>query len=166
VAWRVWRLGFLLRDAGGDGGPSLLSLSALCVWEGPVVRAVVNTDSVAATGIYALKPEVTDRNKWDNEHCWVTGTVALSGRVVEHELGYRAECAVVRSLRLGIGAHLALRSLGQLREVIDALGDRYQVTVNPGHAEREIADRMLHDGDVSGVQKLPFVWDRLPWRVI
>jgi len=165
IAWRAWRLGFFLRRAGGDGGPRLLSLSAPCIWNGPVVRDGVPLPSTEQpSGIYALKPEVADRIQWQNEHCWVTGTIALSSRVVEHELGYRAERAVVRELRLGVGAHLALRSLKQLRDSIAALEDRYQVAVSVGQAEREIADRMLNDGHKE--VKLPFAWDRHPWRLI
>ena len=118
------------------------------------------------TGIYALKPKLADRVGWQNESCWVTGTIALSGRVVEHQLGYRAERAVVRELRLGVGAHLVIRSLKQLREIIDELESRYQVTVSVGQAEREIADRMLHNGHKPRSPKLPFVWDRQPWRLI
>jgi len=165
LAWRAWRLGFFLRRAGGDGGPRLLSLSAPCIWNGPVVRDGVPLPTVdPPSGIYALKPDVAERIIWQKDYCWVTGTIALSGRVVEHELGYRAERAVVRELGLGVGAHLALRSLKQLRETIEALEDRYQVTVSVGQAEREIADEMLHGGYKAA--KVPFVWDRHPWRLI
>jgi hypothetical protein len=167
LAWRAWRLGFLLRHAGGDGGPRLLSLAAPCIWNGPVVRDGIPLPSIERpSGIYALKPRLADRVGWQNESCWVTGTIALSGRVVEHQLGYRAERAVVRELRLGVGAHLVLRSLKQLREIIDELESRYQVTVSVGQAEREIADRMLHNGHKPRSAKLPFVWDRQPWRLI
>ncbi|PYP12754.1 MAG: hypothetical protein DMD54_17980 [Gemmatimonadetes bacterium] len=167
LAWRAWRLGFFLRRAGGDGGPRLLSLSAPCIWNGPVVRAGAPVlDTQYPSGIYALKPEVADRIQWQNEYCWVTGTIALSGRVIEHEIGYRAERAVVRELRLGVGAHLALRSLTQLRATSDALEDRYQVAVHIGQAEREIADRMLESGHNPQAPKLPFVWDQQPWRLI
>ena len=165
LAWRVWRLGFFLRRHSGDGGPRLLSLTAPCVWNGPVVRVhppIIET--LTPNGIYALKPEVADRVDWRNQFCWVSGTIALSGRVVEHALGYRAERAVVRELRLCVGAHLVLRSLKQLRETIDALEHRYQVAVSVGQSEREIADRLLHGGHAA--VKLPFVWDRHPWRVI
>ena len=70
LAWRAWRLGFLLRRQGGDGGPRLLSLTASCIWNGPVVRAGVPVPSTdQPNGIYALKPEVADRLEWQNEHC-------------------------------------------------------------------------------------------------
>jgi hypothetical protein len=164
IAWRAWRLGFLLRRRGGDGGPRLLSLFAPCIWNGPVVQGgqpIIET--LKPNGIYGLKPAVAETIYWCIEF-WVTGTVALSGRVVEHERGYRAERAVVRELRLDVGAHLALRSLMRLRKTVDSLEDRYQVAVNIGLAEREIADRLLNSGHEA--VKLPFVWDRRPWRLI
>jgi hypothetical protein len=165
IAWRAWRLGFLLRRRGGDGGPRLLSIAAHCIWNGPVVSDGVPLPTIdQPSGIYTLKLGVPDRINWQNEFCWVTGTVALSGRVVEHELGYRAERAVVRELSLGVGAHLALRSLRRLRKTVDSLEGRYQVAVNIGLAERQIADRMLNSGRKA--VKLPFVWDRHPWRLI
>ena len=52
----------------------------------------------------------------------------------------------------------------QLREIIDALEDRYQVAVNIGQSDREVADRMLQRGHQAA--RLPFIWDRQPWRVI
>ena len=47
---------------------------------------------------------------------------------------------------------------------VDSLEGRYQVAVNIGLAERQIADRMLNSGRKA--VKLPFVWDRRPWRLI
>jgi hypothetical protein len=38
------------------------------------------------------------------------------------------------------------------------------VAVSVGQGEREIADRMDHGGHKA--VKLPFVWDRHPWRLI
>ena len=165
LAWRCWRLGFLLRGSGGDGGPRLLSLSAPCVWNGPVVRCGVPALD-QPSGIYALKADQAGWVDWQNEHVWVVGTIALSGRVVEHEIGFRAERAVVRELHLGVGTHLAVRSLKRLRELVDDLEDHYQVTVHIGGAEREIADRMLHSGRKPQCPTLPFIWDRPPWRII
>jgi hypothetical protein len=118
------------------------------------------------SGIYALKLNVADQVQWQNVRCWITGTIALSGRVVEHALGYRAERAVVRELRLGVGTHLAVRSLDEVREIITALEDRYQVPVNIGQREREIADRMLRKSMFPETYGVPIVWNRLPWRVI
>jgi len=73
---------------------------------------------------------------------------------------------VVRELRLGVGTHLALRSLKQLQEIIAALETRYQVAVNVGQSGREAADRILHGGHKPRCPTLPFVWDQHPWRLI
>lgn len=117
-------------------------------------------------GIYAFKLHM-DRVNWQrHEACWVTGDIALSGRVVEHQLGYRAERAVVRELRLGVGTHLAVRDLNELRQVIDKLEDRYQVSVNIGQAERETADRMLAAGKKPERDFIPPVRAKPPWRLI
>ena len=166
LAWRAWRLGLLLPEDGDDAtGPILLSLVAPCVWNGPVVHEGKPFGTIQIpSGIYALKPSVLDRFNWQNEHCWVTGTIALSGRVVEHEIGYRAERAVVRELRLGVGIHLAVRSLDKLRGVVDQLEDRYQVSVNIGQSDREVADRMLERGHRAAAT--PLIWNRQQWRFI
>jgi Ni,Fe-hydrogenase III large subunit len=71
----------------------------------------------------------------------------------------------VRDLRLGVATHLAVRSLKQLRQLMDALEERYQVSVDVGQQEREIADRMRAHGALEP-SKVPFVWDRNPWRLI
>ena len=168
LAWRAWRLALCIPGRRDYYGPRLLSLTATCIWNGPVVTASPPRDDVETpSGIYALKPCILDRSQLPTmECCWVIGWVALSGRVVEHALGYRAERAVVRELRLGVGAHLAVRSLGQLRQVMDGLEERYQVTVAVGQREREIADRMLSAGQKPDCPKLPFVWYKPPWRLI
>jgi hypothetical protein len=114
-----------------------------------------------------LTRDAAERAGWRlSEHCRVTGWVALSGRVVEHALGYRAECAVVRELRLDVGAHLAVRTLDQLRNLMASLEDRYQTNVDAGLAERRIAERMLMDGFKPRCPNLAFVRAVPPWRVI
>src|SRR5205807_1093164 len=137
VAWRAWRLAILREEdvcsspspdgRGGQGvrtGPRLLSLSAPCIWDGPAIRVdlTVPGGKEQPSGIYALKPDAAERVEWRrSEHCWVTGWVALSGRVVEHALGYRAERAVIRELRLGVGTHLAVRKVPMLRDLVASL---------------------------------------------
>jgi hypothetical protein len=159
----------LIDDGGKDDGPRLLSLSAPCIWDGPAARAEVaplcTIDN--PSGIYGLKLAVAEANAWTrSEHCWVTGTVALSGRVVEHALGYRAERVVIRDLRLGVGTHLAARALDQLRRVMACLEERYQAPVDSGMAERQIADRMLVYGFKPRCPRLAFVCAKPPWRVM
>jgi hypothetical protein len=158
-----------MHDDRRDYGPRLLSLSAPCIWDGPAIRADLTAFCTIEnpSGIYALKPAVAEANAWTRgEHCWVTGTVAVSGRVVEHAFGYRAERAVVRDLRIGVGTHLVVRALEMLRQVMACLEERYQAPVDAGAAERRIADRMLTYGFKPQCPKLPFVWAKAPWRVV
>lgn len=145
-----------------------MSITAPCIWNGPVACADRPRDAIdTPSGIYALKADVADRSHLRTaEGCWVTGLVALSGRVVEHAYGYRAQRAVVRELRLGVGTHLAVRSLHRLRQVMECLEDRYQVAVDIGQSEREIADRLLMHGRRPQCPKLPFVYAKAPWRLI
>lgn len=167
LAWRAWRLVWYRSDIPRRGGLCLISLSAPCIWEGPVVSGGMPLlEAEPQTGIYALKTRL-ERSSWQqSEHCWVTGDVALLGRVVEHQFGYRAERAVVRSLRLGVGTHLAVRSLNDLRDVMIRLEIRYQVTVDVGQSERETADRMLSRGFTPEFPSILPVVVRPPWRLI
>ncbi len=73
----------------------------------------------------------------------VVGCVALSGRVVEHEHGYRAERAAIRSLRLTIGGHLALPQDAAMRKVVRDLEDRYQASVRPAWRDRRFAEELV-----------------------
>jgi hypothetical protein len=169
LAWRAWRLGLLVDQRGQDCGPRLLSLSAPCIWDGPAIRVEVvpSAPPENPSGIYTLKPAVAEAIEWsDNELCWVTGTVALSGRVVEHALGYRAECAVIRELRLGVGTHLAVRALETLRQLMTSLEERYQASVDAGLAEREVADRRLTYGFKPRSSEVPSVCVQPPWRLM
>jgi hypothetical protein len=168
LAWRAWRLAVLMHDDVAQTGPRLISLSAPCIWDGPVIRAGVAplTTLEQPSGIYALKPEAADRVEWRwGEHCWVTGSVALSGRVVEHALGYRAERVVIRDLHLGVGTHLAVRKLDMLRSLMACLEARYQAPVDAGHAEREAADRLLAEGFKPACPELALMFLQPPWWI-
>jgi len=167
AAWRAWRLAILLDEDVDQIGPRLLSLSTPCIWDGPAVRAHTSPSVHEPGGIYAVKRAVVECVPWRrNEQCWITGWVALSGRVLEHERGYRAERAVVRELRLGVGTHLAVRRLDMLRNVMGRLEDRYQAPVDVGHAEREVADRMLMEGLKPECPELPLMFLRPPWHIV
>lgn len=122
-----------------DGELRLTSIAAPCAWDGPVHRAHLTPGverpypgfkEVGSAGVYAFKPEAAE---WMDRECrtlgLVTGHVALSGRVVEHELGYRAERAVIRDLRLEPVALHALGSDRAVRAAVAALERRYQVDV-------------------------------------
>jgi len=156
-------------DGSVGQGVRLLSLSAPCIWDGPAIRVEVvpSAPPENPSGIYALKPAVAEGSAWPlGDYCWVTGTVALSGRVVEHALGYRAECAVIRELRLGVGTHLAVRALETLRQLMASLEERYQAPVDAGLAEREVADRRLTYGFKPRCPNVPSVSSTPPWRVV
>src|ERR1051325_9633177 len=117
LAWRVWRL----CRWHSDGGLRLVSLARDTVWHGPVLTADHVPDAVAhsGSGVYALKPATRpSRRHFDwalGRDTWVRGWVALSGRVVEHEHGYRAERVVIRGLRQGRGPPLGRRGRARAR---------------------------------------------------
>lgn len=141
LAWRIWKLGRLP----ADGGVRLLSFGAPWAWDGPALRAhrLPTESPFSRNGIYGLKAAPLHSLSEDGYPlCWVTGWVALSGRVVEHEVGYRAERAVIRRLRLGIGTHLRVPRLEHLRSLAAELERRYQAPVNVGMAERRWAARV------------------------
>ena len=168
LAWRAWRLAILMDADEDEYGPRLLSLSAPWIWDGPAVRAELTPSAALQppSGIYALKREVAERVGWQlSEDCWVTGWVALSGRVVEHAHGYRAERAVIRELRLAVGTHLAVRRLEMLRNLMDRLEERYQAPLDPGIAERRVADGMLANAFKPRCEQLPIMSLRPPWRL-
>lgn len=142
LAWRFWGLG----RHPGDGGLRLVSFRAPWAWDGPVLRAhrLPSESPFSSAGVYALKkpPPHTADVHWSDE-CWVSGWVALSGRVVEHEHGYRAERVVIRRLRLGLGTHLRLPRVEDIIALAAELERRYQAPVNLGMVERRFAQRVL-----------------------
>src|SRR5438309_10692001 len=126
------------------------------------------------SGIHAHKVPLYGQVPWIwNESCWVTGWVALSGRVVEHELGYRAERAVIRKLRLGVGTHLVEQRIPALHRIARELEDRYQAPVKIGWTERRLARVLLGRGVRPQFDRIGFAspcagwghgWTRVPWR--
>jgi hypothetical protein len=151
-----------------EAGPRLLSMSAPRIWDGPVATADKPTvETELPSGIYVLKPDVGAKSRWQfYEDCCVTGTVALSGRVIEHQIGYRAERVVIRELRLAVGTHLRVRALEELKRLIYSLETRYQVAVDVGQAEREAADRMLTNGTRLEESRMGWVSLTPPWQLI
>ena len=97
LGWRFWRLGRLR----SGGGIRLLSFRAPATWDGTVLSAhrLPSESPFSTSGVYALKalPPRRADVRWSDD-CWVSGWVALSGRVIEHEHGYRAERIVIRRL--------------------------------------------------------------------
>ena len=146
VAWRAWRLA----RWGPDNGLRLVSVTANWAWDGPVFGAdfLPYGSDGNKSGVYALKWRPCPQIEWLwGEYCWVLGWVALSGRVVEHRYGYRAERAVIRRLRLGVGTYLKVEEQDDLLEVQEELERRYQTPVKLGGVERRLARRL---------------WDELP----
>ena len=148
-------------------GWQLRSLVMRQWWEGPHLRAPAapgvwrcSADGTARCctwgqphcrcGIYAFKSERLTLNcvPWvqaPREGCLVWGTVALWGRAVEHENGYRAEHAMIRRLvvprRIWVRSSRALYAHGlPLVDVeklpqpplVEALGRQYGVDVDLG----------------------------------
>jgi hypothetical protein len=143
-AWRAWRLA---RWA-PDNGLRLLSMSADWAWDGPVFSAdfLPYGSDANKSGIYALNGRPLPQIDWVwSEYCWVLGWVALSGRVVEHRFGYRAERAVIRRLRLGVGTYLKVEEQDDLLGVQEELERRYQAPVKLGGMERRIARRLRYE---------------------
>jgi hypothetical protein len=163
LAWRAWRLA----RWGPDGGLRLLSMTASWAWDGPVFGAdfLPFGSDANKSGVYALKWRPCPQIDWLwGEHCWVLGWVALSGRVVEHRYGYRAERAVIRRLRLGVGTYLKVESHDDLVGVQEELERRYQAPVRLGGFQRRIARRLwdelplFHSGAGIGVVRPEAGW--------
>lgn len=161
LAWRFWSLGRL----SADGGVRLKSFRAPWAWDGPVLRAhrLPSESPFNHTGIYTLKGprECSVEMYWSHE-CWVAGWVALSGRVVEHERGYRAERAVIRRLRLGVGTHLHIPHVADVLALAAELEQRYQAPVDLGRLERRYAGMLGVKGELwtGGIPQIP-EWIRL-----
>lgn len=173
LGWRFWGLGRVVGRSGPKGRPGgrgqaddgrerpfadvrLRSFRAPYAWDGPVLRAhrLPSESPFSRAGVYALKsPKLCNVDLyWDTDECWVAGWVALSGRVVEHERGYRAERAVIRRLRLGVATHLHLPHLEDVMALAAELERRYQAPVDLPPLERNYALWLLeqHPGRWGG----------------
>lgn len=134
IGYRRWALN-------GDEDPRLCSLTAEYVWEGPVCRNEhppaeqspdwADQDSPSDHGIYASATLVEILYSFSfisTAVAYVAGSVALSGTVIVHDRGYRAQCATIQGLLLPPGIAFQLNAAGRQR-----LADRYQcdVTTDP-----------------------------------
>ena len=112
-AYRGWRLvGDILCSVGYDQ-------KNYDIWNGPVAKCEGTLEIDGANGLYAVKFSHA-KQMMDGYFPDIHGIVGLSGIVVEHERGFRAERAVVRVLRV-------VPPVGDL--VLKALEDRYQCQV-------------------------------------
>lgn len=105
IGWRVWRITSL---------GYLRSLTADAIWlpgvpmeaDGVVDTAMTPGGSPRSLGIHVfaerngaiLEVETYDRMEGSNNHSYAIGSVLLWGEVVEHERGYRAERAKIKSI--------------------------------------------------------------------
>jgi hypothetical protein len=141
LAWRIWRLVRMRQDR----SVRLCSIATDSVWPGPVMEADRQPSVTAGDrhGIYAVKPSAGFRRvshpELDRTLSFVWGWVALSGRVVEHDFGYRAERAAIRRLRLGARAYVAFRTGSKLGALQRELEQRYQCTVIARASEERLA---------------------------
>ena len=164
LAWRAWGL----CHWPGDPRPALHSIGVPWAWNGPVLRAdfAPYGSPENHSGIHALKIPLYGHVPWIwTESCWVTGWVALSGRVVEHEFGYRAERAVIRKLRLGVGTHLVEQRIPVLQRIARELEDRYQAPVKIGWTERRLARVLLGRGFRPQLDRVGFASPANGWRL-
>lgn len=90
-------------------------------WNGPVAKSDHNPATHEGSGLWAVKltPSVI-RDLMQQYHPEVHGIVQLGGVVVEHEIGYRAERATIRILRVEVPCS---------DKFLELLGDRYQCQV-------------------------------------
>jgi hypothetical protein len=155
IAWRFWALG----RHPGDGEVRLTSIAAHWAWDGPVFQAdrTPGESPFSYAGVHALRQPCTDAGILLTPICWITGWVALSGRVVEHEHGYRAERAVIRSLRLGFSTHLAVSDHARIATIVYELERRYQTSVDPGLTELAQARSILAASPGAGGRGVPVI---------
>ncbi len=133
VGWRVWR---------GGWDPTerdwlLHSLTARHRWLTGVVRNSTRPcpelgrygpaiGGGGSPGFFALKTqlrahEILPHAPFVEDWFWVLGAVEMSGHVVEHELGYRAQCMRIKHLELSIGTSIPSAT----KEVLCSLQSRY-----------------------------------------
>ena len=127
----------------------LTSLNGEQVWDGPVFESVWSPDepSGPSTGVHGLKHRFRKhflRDGWFyGRKTWAWGWVALSGLVEESDLGYRAERAAIRQLRLGPRALALFHSREEAQDLIADLEDQYQCRVKVGYPEWRVSRTMV-----------------------
>lgn len=153
-ALRTWHL---VRWA-EDGGLRLASVTQQVPWHGPVFHSDRLPEALTSSGVYAMKADQRSRDGFDwlrGPSVWIWGWVGLYGRVMEHELGYRAEHAVIRRLRLGVAAYLHFAQAEAIETVVRELEQRYQCRVRFGGHEAGKAQRLLTYRGPRGSWQLP-----------
>jgi hypothetical protein len=95
IAWRWWSRHVLVDETGQPQELYLKSVTFPTIWEGPVLRTDKLPRDQNHHGIHAVKFPYIFMDPhyigvlWEN----FFGEVELYGKIVEHEIGYRAERA-------------------------------------------------------------------------
>jgi hypothetical protein len=136
IGWRVWELAHNDR---------LLSITAGVSWDGPVMRTDKNRRPVIRElgfiggdwGIYCYKtPNLA--LKYLGTNYPIIGAISLSGTVIEHELGYRAQIATVRELWVTLGwpkTISLLQKISLLQEIYECPVHSIDTAKLPGWAK-------------------------------
>lgn len=137
IAWRLWSRHVLIRydedQKQTDRTLLLKSVTYPVSWEGPVLRADTPPKRDNHHGIHAVKFPQFFLDPFYVGMGWqhAFGEVELYGKIVEHEMGYRAQTAIIRSLYVPVtqeGMIMQSPSLGKdLAWVLEELEQRYQV---------------------------------------
>lgn len=118
IAYRIWQLvGDNLRPVAADSWDYV---------DGPVLVADKPPTMANKTGFWAVKKSMINKLA-QSYHYQVVGAVGLFGRVVEHELGWRAHKMVIRKLILRIPTSLEFQRL---------LSQKYQCDVVENYTMR------------------------------
>jgi hypothetical protein len=131
IAYRGWKIPGPREDA---PFPILTSVSRSDEWLGPVFNAdkVPIKQDYLGSGIYCTKfvPKPGTINYEYFTH-GAYGEVELSGTVIEHDWGYRAEIATVRKIIVrDLYPYWPYRMLMSTEDFIKRLEDRYQCDVS------------------------------------
>lgn len=101
--------------------PILASLAFPHIWDSPVERLHKSIARKGSTGFWAVKPKGISIVEWYRPD--IVGIVELSGRVVEHTHGWRAEVCTIQTL---------FTSSPQPVAIVESLEQRYQCDVFEG----------------------------------
>ncbi len=138
TAWRVWSLSgrrdgseLLLRPVAGRSRPWLPMQPAEATCK--LVRMHVAPNVDCTCGLYGThEPDILRKTKTPG----VLGRVSLWGRVVEHELGYRAQFGYPQRLRLACYLCFWQRSVARSRpDVVAWMGRSYLLPLCHPHVE-------------------------------
>lgn len=151
IGHRLWRVVPGTVIGGRPEHPVLRSTTRSLNWEGPELTATCRaqtdegrphpTEAVPARGcvcgIYALKQPTPPPSPW----VWARGPIALTGRVLEGRLGYRAERGrIIGPLRLSLGGERPTCLKPSCRRPADwvRVGPRLYLPRCEGHLHPEV----------------------------